>query len=122
MRKMKITTHDEIVAILATASYGSTLFGFYASKDDFKNEKYRTDNDCREDIWARILLDGKSIIVYDVEEDEEHLLDLKKLNKGLKKLAEKYPQDWADYRLENDDQTTMENLVQCAIFGDAIYG
>lgn len=119
---MKITTHDEIVAILATASYGSTLFGFYASKDDFKNEKYRTDNDCREDIWARILLDGKSIIVYDVEEDEEHLLDLKKLNKGLKKLAEKYPRDWADYRLEEDDQTTMENLVQCAIFGDAIYG
>lgn len=49
-------------------------------------------------------------------------LDLKRLEKGLKIMAEKYPRHFADVMNENDDACTGDVFLQCCVFGDVIYG
>ena len=41
---------------------------------------------------------------------------------GLTVMAEKYPKHFADMVSENDDATTGDVLVQCALLGEVVYG
>lgn len=49
-------------------------------------------------------------------------LDLDAITKGLQILAEKYPLHWADIINHNDDADTGDALLQCALFGEIIFG
>lgn len=49
-------------------------------------------------------------------------LSLDKLKSGLQVLAEKYPHHFKDIITEDGDATTGDVLVQCALFGDIVYG
>jgi hypothetical protein len=49
-------------------------------------------------------------------------LDLTTIEKGLTIMAEKYPRHWSDFVQENDDAETSDVFLQCALFGEIIFG
>ena len=51
-----------------------------------------------------------------------YTLSMPKLLKGLQVLATKYPHHFCDILKEDGDATTGDVLVQCALFGDIVYG
>lgn len=67
---------------------------------------------------------GGSLTVSDIEEDggKKHILDKEACIRGLKVMAEKYPQHFADWQDENDDATTADVYLQCCLFGELVYG
>ncbi len=48
-------------------------------------------------------------------------LSIDKLRSGLTTMANKYPHHFRDVMMENDDATTGDVLVQCALFGTIVY-
>jgi hypothetical protein len=61
-------TQEDLVNLLCTATYGSDWLNIYA--DFRKREKVATEDDCREDIWAKILLAGDKVSCTDYYADE----------------------------------------------------
>lgn len=59
---------------------------------------------------------------YDVDADKIKLVTMDTLREGLAILSEKYPHHAADIVNDNPDAGTGDALLQCAIFGDLIYG
>jgi hypothetical protein len=53
---------------------------------------------------------------------KSYTLSITKLLKGLAVLATKYPHHFCDILREGGDATTGDVLVQCALFGDIVYG
>jgi hypothetical protein len=66
--------------------------------------------------------EGGAVTLRDVEEGKDHRLDLPALKRGAAVMAVKYPRHFADMIGENGDATTGDILVQCAVFGDVVYG
>ena len=67
---------------------------------------------------------GASVSI-EVEEGDKkpRLLTRESLAAGLKVMAEKYPKHFGDLLSEsNQDATTGDVLVQCAVFGEIVYG
>jgi hypothetical protein len=54
--------------------------------------------------------------------DGHHELTGAKVRAGLQVLATKYPHHFADIVGDNSDCTTGDVLVQCALFGEIVYG
>lgn len=142
--KIKEITHEELVNLFSTATYGSNWLMITKPKGSYKGTALEDENDCTEDTWAKVLLNGGTIYCYDnCAEDEDEFygnlphkftdcgmryeLTLKDLIKGLEKACvdesygTKYFDDW---RFEGNDFdiTEAEYLIQIAIFGEAIYG
>ena len=71
--------------------------------------------------WAtQMLLEGKTLHFYDVEEESEKFtLNLEQLINGFKINAEKRP---FDCDLENGDAITADCILQYGIFGKLVYG
>ena len=62
-------------------------------------------------------------LVIEVEDDGKYTLDLEALKRGVKLMSEKYTRHFADMMSEsNADATTGDVLVQCALFGEIVYG
>lgn len=53
---------------------------------------------------------------------QSYTLSIPKLMQGLAVLAAKYPHHFCDILKEDGDSTTGDVLVQCALFGDIVYG
>ena len=49
-------------------------------------------------------------------------LSLDKLKAGLQIVADKYPHHFKDIIEQSGDATTADVLVQCALFGEIVYG
>lgn len=146
--KTKITdiTHDDIVNLLSTASYGSSWLGLNYDTTDFlsleDSDKYR----CIEDKMAALLLAGKSVELYDMyaeddtdfygklphhwdyeNETMDYTVTLKDISDGIEKALDKggwtakcamnLINSYGDF-----DQTEAEELIQWIIFGKSIYG
>ena len=72
--KTKITeiTHEDLVELLSTATYGSSWLGIRRKVGDYKGTELEEEGDCLEDTWVKILLTGKFVYAYDFNaEDEE---------------------------------------------------
>lgn len=50
------------------------------------------------------------------------MLDLAQIYLGIQKMAEKYPQHFANFIAENDDAETGDVFLQCCLFGEIVYG
>lgn len=70
------------------------------------------------------LLEGGSITIEDVESGQKktHVLDLPAVLRGVQVIADKYPHHLADVLQGEGDATTGDVLIQCAVFGELIYG
>lgn len=67
-------THEDLVNILSTATYGNNGIKCNVRKSDYIN--YITDDSddkCREDIWADVLLNGGKIQIDDIYSGEDEL-------------------------------------------------
>jgi hypothetical protein len=53
---------------------------------------------------------------------KSYKLSIPKLRKGLSVLAKKYPHHFCDILGSTGDAKTGDALVQCALFGDLVYG
>lgn len=94
-------TQEDLVNLLCTATYGSNWLSCYAP---FREGVDITEEDCMEDIWAKVLLAGKSIIctdyyaegecygklpcVIDEDENANYTLSLQDILDGLQKCAD----------------------------------
>jgi len=50
------------------------------------------------------------------------VLDRLACERGLRVMAADYPNAWAAFLSDNDDATTADVFLQCALFGEVIYG
>lgn len=139
-------THDDLVDLFSTALYDSYVFGAYYLPKDYVG--LEDPNDCLEDVFAKILLAGKSIYVIDRESEDyddvygelphklngegniEYKVCLEDVKNGIAKALDS-GKEWARHcatEFINKDNSSewdnprAEELIQWIIFGDSIYG
>ena len=138
-------TKDDLVNLFSTATYGSSYFDVAKKKKDYYGTELEDENDCREYTWAKILLAGKTVYVFDYYSEEvaygnlphewdekrdamRYTVTLDDIKKGLQKAIDNGGWDAeCAFDLINDDScnldlTEAENLLQIITFGEAIYG
>jgi hypothetical protein len=73
--------------------------------------------------WSQLVptTPGHSLLVKP-EEFFPVALNLKALRQGANIMATNWPRHWANVLTENDDAETGDVLLQCAVFGDIIFG
>jgi hypothetical protein len=140
-------TKENLVDLLCTATYGNNWCEIFRNKEisgDVKAEE----NDCREDLWAKVLLGGWSLYFADyyAEDEDEHYGDLpyewdedgkcmnyrfnlQDVKRGLAKAADsdsefarKCFESLRDDESVDLDLTGADTLMQYIIFGEPIYG
>lgn len=87
--------------------------------------------------WARVprgaehadVLSGKAVAIvrevdgsHDGKGDGRHELTAAKVRSGLQVMAERYPFHFANLIQDNADAETGDVLIQCALFGQIVYG
>lgn len=139
-------TRDDLVNLFSTATYGSEYLDCSIPKGNYKGTSLEDENDCRENKWAKVLLSGKSIYVYDFYSEEceygnlphewieskqamRYELTLEDLRKGLERAIERDDRDHLFdevYHLMTEDDRfdicEAENLLQYIVFGEVVYG
>ena len=126
------TDHENLSDLLSVATYGNEWPVVKAYKSDEQKGLF-ADCDCREDKWAKALLEGKGVVVYDcyaldeAETEEEkaearHEITITDVKKGLELMRDQYPRHYADLVEEEDDLITGDVWLQLAVFGELIYG
>jgi hypothetical protein len=112
-------TESDIENIIVTSFEGGSNYwmGLDNSKPEFDNQT----EDEPTSTWAtKILLEGNTIYLYDIEDEEEKwTLTLDKLLNGIKLNA---MERTFDSDLENMDATTADCIVQYALFSKVVYG
>lgn len=105
--------------------------------EDIENMLYSAAQGC--DYWCsnsgelgyehnvkQVTEEGLDWIAVDAErekgEQTHFFLNMTRIKRGLTILAKKYPHHFKDIIDENTDMITADCLVQCALFGDIIYG
>ena len=134
----------DLVYLLSTAISGE-VFGFHYNKDDYYGTELEDENDCLEDKCAKILLEGKSIIVTDYmgEGDEsygdlpnkpskfgeaiDYEVTLEDIKKGLEKCftCSEYQAANVVTLVENPsdfDAYMADCVMEVIVFGEIIYG
>ncbi len=73
--------------------------------------------------WQPLLNNGW-IKLHDREENSWHIIDMGALQKAIQIILDKYPHHIGALigDFNNQDALTGDVLIQCAIFGDIIYG
>ena len=129
------TDHEHLTDLLSVATYGNEWPMIKAFKSDAENGLF-DGCECREDKWAKALMEGKGVVVYDFyDEDAEdfdgegefpesakHHITMDDVRKGLELMRDKYPRHYADLMEEDDDLITGDVWLQLAVFGELIYG
>lgn len=67
------------------------------------------------------MMEGRYVTFKDID-DDEHRLDIDAIQRGLGVMAAKYPRHMNDALNENDDGDTADVFLQCAVFGEVVYG
>lgn len=126
----EVLTKEFLSDWLSTATYGSFWCDCSVHKDtsDEIYDEARNSNNCREDKWADVLLNGGSLNICDIEECEEgneegeHKMALADIEKALPLFILNYPTQWAAIMDETYDLYDADALLQFVVFGDVIYG
>ena len=139
---IKITKED-VVDILSSAMDGIGYWGrIVPNNEQYKEaKKWIRENEepdyeiCYEEVIAQILFDGKSVMVRDIEDDQESWLSLSNLSYGIRKaFQEGYYSDYNwlvpdgggsnKWHLEPDqiDAEVADVIIQLAVLGEIVYG
>ena len=120
---------EHLVNILEVASYGSDWLSLTYPKTETNEALIKEESQCGSDKMADILLGGGTITAVDwADYDEndkpgkEYSIDLDKMKEGFQKFIEEQPDDYADLCAGRDDYYTCNNLIQCVIFGEVVFG
>lgn len=117
---------DELVNILSGATYGSDWLEIYATDEERKKIKILA-GDCREDVWAKILLAGGTVQAVDHNDDDEkeYTLSLKDIQEAFTILGKESASALMNIIEDegmNADYYDYNNLLQCAMFKELVYG
>lgn len=137
-------THDDLVNLLSTATYGNDRLGVYI---DFANDNNKKGDkcECYEDKCANVLLNGGYLCAYDQEADgevygsvcEHHIdedndgiykLTLVRIGRGILECLfseEEYYSESASLFIHdraNFDMGNADVIMQQCMFGEVIYG
>lgn len=124
-----ITVSDEqIYNLLCSANYGG--ISYWCTSDDYRpgTEPHPEGIDGPPGHFEAAPLTGGAWVLRILPDDgdprggELHTLDRAACERGIAVMAEKYPRHFTDLVTENDDAITADVFVQCALFGDIIYG
>jgi len=117
-----VANKEFLVNLLSTANYGY-WFTFGTHKDTPKDvyENAQLFNDCCEEMWADVLLNGGFLLVEDVEEEKNYKVSLKDIVKGFKTFMIECPRAYADIMEGNDDCCDADALIQVILFGKVVY-
>lgn len=118
-------SHDNIVDVLSTATYGSDWLGIHVADDDKSKAlkaQAETKYDCCEDIWAFVLEHGGRLDCYDNYDDKKMTINMDDYTKGFNVFKESCKGDYKDLMNDDGDYITANNLMQCVMFGEVIYG
>ena len=116
---------------LSTATYGSFWCECNVHEDTSDEVYYKAkeNNDCREDKWADVLLNGGTLIIIDREEyndgDEDeacHKMTLDDIERALPLFMINHPSQWTAIMDETMDLYDADALLQFVVFGEVIYG
>ena len=119
-------THHMIAGLLCTSFEGGS--GYWARAELAYNP---TDADMKDEAtygdwtgYAYYMVNHPDFkfTLTDLEEGESHTVTLETLKKGLKVMAKDYSRHFDDFINENDDADTGDVFLQCAVFGEVIYG
>ena len=124
-------SHEGLSNLLSVATFGN-----YWPHIKIKRSEYHLaeedKNECIEDKWAAVLINGGTLVVYDEYENDNELNDgeapvkyystIKDVRKGLRLMKKLYPRHYADLMEENDDAITGDVWLQLTIFGEIVYG
>lgn len=130
--KVSELSHEELVTFFSDAIYGNHIFSISTNVDEGaviptnigEIEANFNGTYCREDKWADILLNGGTIVVVDSEAMEGYPIDLNNVFNGFAKAYEVCPQAMARVEtFEGDaDLYDSDEVLQCVVFGEVIYG
>ncbi|TVX86034.1 hypothetical protein [Paenibacillus agilis] len=117
----KEITESDIENIIVTSFEGGS--NSWLGLDNISEEMQSKPKGVPWSTWtARLLIDGKSIKLYDVtgeiEDDSEWILTLEKIIKGFQLNCEKRP---FDCDLEQGDAITSDCIVQYALFDKLVF-
>lgn len=118
-------SEDNIVTIMSGASYGISYWCSEMALEEGMYKKYRKEDDCIEDVYARALKNGCAMVFTDIEdEDEKYYLTYDKLLKGVEKFIESGRCVNINKIFEegNEDANDMDYIIQYALFDDIIFG
>ena len=117
-------SEEDIATIMSGASYGVAYWCSEMGLEEGKYQEYRKEDDCIEDVYARALKDGKSLIFIDIEEEDgKYYLTYDRLLKGV----EKFIGSGRCYNINeifkegNEDAEDMDFIIQYALFDKIIF-
>ena len=119
-------TNNQIAGLLCTAFEGGS--GYWANVDmaytptDAEMKDEATYGDWVGYSAYMVNHPDYKFTLTDLEEGETHTVTLETLKKGLKVMAKKYSRHFEDFINENDDAITGDVFLQCAVFGEVLYG
>ena len=126
-KQVKVTnlTKDDLVVFFSSATYGNDYWSVKIVKKsmpiDVFNKIYDS-NDCIEEIWADVLLNGGRLCIIDNKENNKYYVNMQSVLDGYSKGYEICPKTMLNFEEENDDMWDGYNLMQAIIFGEIIYG
>lgn len=122
---------DDLADLLCSGMEGG--IGYWAEIVDYRepsdlnlkeyfSKSWRTDR-----VFKHIhypLLPGGVVMIRDAEGDDKEIyrLDFEAVQRGVKVMANNWPRHFADFMGGNSDATTGDVFIQCALFGDIVYG
>lgn len=112
-------TESDIASIMVNGLEGG--INYWAGLDNTGEEWEAKPKGEPLSTWAtKLLLEGKEVRFYDVEEEDEiWVLTLEKLIKGFSQNAKERPRD---SNLEQGDATTVDCIIQYALFNELVFG
>ena len=143
-------THAELVSLLSAATFGSWLFAVHV-EGALRPRGGVKMSDCREDVWAKSLLNGHSVLVCDQQADGlvyghlasgtdpndpdiiEYRVGLMDIERGLAAAAdgtflgddpllrERARKAFDDFVADSLDGDAAETLLQIIVFNEIIY-
>lgn len=112
-------TENDIETIIVNGFEGG--IGYWAGLDNKGDEWKNKPADEPTSMWTtKLILEGKSVTLYDRENPEEKAeLTLEKLIKGIKLNYDN--RSW-DRSIEDGDAETYDCIIQYALFDSIVYG
>ena len=137
-------THEDLVNLFSTSTYGSYWLAAACPKGSYVGTELYSDDDCHEDMLAKVLLNGGKVWVYDYSaEDEEdfygmlprtwdddsmrYSVELSDIEEGIAKCLDLggWEAECARHLISEPEQmdiTEAEAIMQVIVFGEVIYG
>lgn len=120
---------DRTADLLCSALEGGSNYWYSEAHVYDPDQNLPAKLDCLDDIFnqskyyraALCNVPGVSLRVKD-DEGKSYDINLRRLAEGFQVMHKKYPKHFADFIAGNDDATTGDVFLQCALFGELVYG